>query len=106
MSKDSDTPFPGPNCYTGTQSERLDRMEHKIDRVYVAMIGDERMGNRGMVPRLIHVETTLAKIAEERAAESNARRGAMWVVGTTAAVIGAVGAMIGGVIKAVFTNHG
>jgi hypothetical protein len=105
MSQDDDS-FPSDNCYTGTDQMRLDRMESKLDRVYIAMIGDERMGNPGMVPRLAHLEKSLTQIATERAAESNARRGAMWVVGTTAAVIGAVGAMIGGIIKTVFTNHG
>jgi hypothetical protein len=71
-----------------------------------AIMGNPKLGQRGIVPRLDLVESAVANIAAERAAESNARRGAMWVVGIAAGAIGAIGAVIGGLLKAVFTNHG
>lgn len=106
MSKETEEPFPGPNCYVGTPAERLDRMEHKIDRVYTAMLGDERMGNPGWAVRLNTVEKVLTQIATERAAEANAKRGAMWVVGIAAGAIGAFGALIGTAVKSIFGNGG
>jgi hypothetical protein len=59
MSKDSDTPFPGSNCYTGTQSERLDRIERTIGEVKTALVGNARMGHRGIVHRIADVEASV-----------------------------------------------
>jgi hypothetical protein len=79
MSKDSGTPFPGPNCYTGTERERLDRMESKLDRLYNAMAGDQRMGTRGFADRLSEVE--------KHAAEHNRRL--IFTTGFLAALVSA-----------------
>jgi hypothetical protein len=104
MKQESENPCTGSNCYV--PHERLERFERTLNEVKTALVGDERLGNRGIVPRLAHVEAQLQQIMTERAAESNARRGAMWVVGTVAGIIGAIGAIIGSIVKAIFSNHG
>jgi len=101
MSKDDDH-HPAPSC----MASDMHKLRADVAEIKTAIIGNPNIGHRGIVPRLDLLETAVSHIAAERAAESNTRRGALWVVGTVAGVIGAVGAMIGGIVKAIFSNHG
>ena len=100
MSTDRDH-LPAPNCI---MPEDFRRLERKVDDLTTALVGNPGIGHRGIVPRLDLVETTVAKIATDRAAEINARRGAMWVVSLVAAIIGALGAVIGTFLKGIFSS--
>jgi hypothetical protein len=84
----------------------VQRLRSDVAEIKQAIIGNPNIGHRGIVPRLDLMESTVSTLVAERAAEHNARRGAMWVVGIAAGVIGAIGATIGSLLKALFSNHG
>ena len=88
------------NDIPASMYEDIRRLKADVAEIKAAIIGNPGIGHRGIVPRLDSVETAVAQIASERAAEANAKRGAIWVLSVAAATAGA----IGGLITRIFTQ--
>lgn len=101
---DSNNPFPGPSCYTAQDADRLQKMERTLNEVKSALVGNPAIGHRGIVPRLDLVETSLATITAERAAEKSTRKGAIATITVLGGIAGSVGAAATWLIQHVFTK--
>lgn len=75
-------------------SDALSDLKTQLDRIERALVGDEAMGQPGVVNRLAAVESRVEMIEDERSAETAKRSGALWVIGAAASIAGAVGGFI------------
>lgn len=75
------------------------RLEAKVDRILLAIEGDDKMGHRGIIPRLSTVEDKQDKMVVQHSAELNQKKGMWAVLKTEKALIGlslTLGGAIGG----------
>ena len=89
-----------PSANTLAADMRL--LKDDVADIKSAIIGNPQFGQAGLVARVAAVEVAVAAMTAERAAEANARRGAVWVVGAAAAALGTLGGIVGALIKAFF----
>lgn len=71
----------------------------QLNRIELALIGDEPMGQTGLVDRMARAEIEIESIKQDRRDEANQKRGAVWLVGTVSAVAGAAGAVVTWVVS-------
>lgn len=74
--------------------DQLAEFKKQLDRIELALVGDEAMGHQGIVHRLTKTESDVALIQVERRAEADQRKGAFWLVSTTATIAGTIGAAL------------
>lgn len=79
-------------------------IDKKLDTLTQALVGNPSIGHRGIVPRLDLVETTVANISAERAAERSKRAGAIAVLMSLGAVAGTVGGLIAWIAQKIHIN--
>ncbi len=66
-------PTPGPPCVaTSDVAARLDRIEDGMRDIKTALIGNAKLGHRGLVTRVESIEETVAAVAPR--AEATAKR--------------------------------
>jgi hypothetical protein len=92
MSPPSD--IPQHSTCTGTELQRLDRMERVLNEVKTALVGNEALGNKGIVNRLKEVEVGMTELNRIRADEVATRKGALAVLSAVAAICGSIGAAV------------
>ena len=102
---DTDSSLPAPSCYTAQDAARLQEMQQTLNEVKSALVGNPSIGFRGVIPRLDLVETTVANIAAERAAEKSTRKGAVATITAIGAFAGSVGAVAAWLIQQLTSRH-
>lgn len=93
MSADTNSPvpeqqLPSPNCAVAEFGARLERIEHVVDEIKVAVIGNPKYGHRGVISRVDGHDITIAD--HEKRFEKHERKIAAWA----ATLTGAFGALV------------
>jgi hypothetical protein len=73
---------------------QFDELKMQLNRMERALVGDEAMGHQGMVHRVANLDTRVSVIESERRSESEQKKGALWVITSTATAAGTVGAIL------------
>lgn len=73
---------------------QFDELKAQLTRMERALVGDEAMGHHGIVQRVATLDTRVSVIETERRSESEQKKGAVWVITTTATAAGAIGAVL------------
>lgn len=77
-----------------SQNDPFADLKKQLDRIELALVGDEAMGHLGIVHRVARTESEVSLIQVERRAEAEQRKGAFWVASAAATVAGAIGAAL------------
>lgn len=74
--------------------DQFAEFKKQLDRIELALVGDEAMGHLGIVHRVAKTEQDVSMIQVERKAEADQRKGAFWIASAAATVAGAIGAAL------------